>query len=573
MEQQKSKFVKKILPQLKVKKETQLKSSIFKRSLSWIQNLGKALLFPIAMLPFAAIMLRVGAAIPTSTDFAKGIHDVLFTFGLAVFGPALPFLFAIGVAFGLAKDHRGEAAIIAFSTMVMATIFVSSSKGLFGGVDLVEQIYGKIDFGATWDDSGTIVSTGFASIFAGKYNDILALNVLLGISIGLVVSSTYNRFKNVELPSILGFFSGRRLIPVLGIVFGFLFMLAYAIVFPWFGYLLYKISDGLATATGDRWANAGIMGIYGILNRLLIPFGLHHIPNTIFWFTLGDHVSAADPTQQVHGDIFIFLNGAAEGNTAGTFQSGFFPIMMFGLPAIAYAIYHNAEGNVQKSRVASVFAGAALVSFFTGITEPIEFAFLYIAPILFFLHALLTGLFGMIVGFFGIQLGFGFSAGFIDYVLSIPKSLEIIAANKTGANAAFAHPAWLWVIGVPTALTYFFGANFLIKKFNLQTPGKGENKIVFMDYETKSESQGSGTNKYTRDATFIIEAMGGKENIKDVSNCATRIRFVLVDSSKVKIEILKKTRSLGSIKLGDGYQVVMGPTVEFYANEVQRLLG
>ena len=536
--------------------------SFGKKLLSSIQNLGKSLLFPIAMLPLAAIMLRIGAAVPANTEFSKGVGQVLMTFGNAVFGPALPFLFAIGIAFGLAKDNRGEAAIVGFTGMALATIFLSSG-GPFGGIDLVDKLYATVDFG-----DGKV---GFHAIFPRSYDNVLALNVLLGITIGLVVSSTYNRFREVELPSVLAFFSGRRLIPVLAAMFIFLAVILYAVIFPWFGYVLFKLSDAMATATGDRWANSGIMAGYGFINRLLIPFGLHHIPNTIFWFTLGEHVSAADPTKVVNGDIFIFLNGAAEGNTSGTFQSGFFPVMMFGLPAIAYAIYHNAQGNVQKSRVAAIFAGAALVSFFTGITEPIEFAFLYVSPLLFFLHAVLTGVVGMVVGFFGIQLGFGFSAGFIDYVLSIPKSLDIIDANKSGADAIFAHPAWLWVIGIPTALSYFFLGNFMIKKLNLSTPGRGNNLVEF-DTSVRRPSA-KGENKYTHDAKWIIRAVGGVQNIKEVSNCATRIRFVLVDSNKVNFQYLSKTKALGKIKLGDGYQVVMGPTVEFYANEVKRLTG
>jgi phosphotransferase system glucose/maltose/N-acetylglucosamine-specific IIC component len=180
------------------------------------------------------------------------------------------------------------------------------------------------------------------------------------------------------------------------------------------------------------------MGVYGFLNRILIPFGLHHIPNTLFWFQLGNFTTATGAI--VHGDINGFLQGIPLGNHAGTFQSGFFPMMMFGLPALVGAIYYTADKD-QRIKVLGLLGGAAVVTFFTGITEPIEFAFLFAAPLLFGVHAILTGVFAFITGLFGIQLGFGFSAGLIDYILSIPKSTEIIHANKTGIDAIMANPA------------------------------------------------------------------------------------------------------------------------------------
>ncbi len=547
------------------------------RVMPYLQRIGKALLFPIAMLPFAAIMLRLSSEVNGdlangATQFSHFVNMILGGIGNAVFGN-LPMLFAIGVAFGLSKDSRGEAAMVGFVVMVLLTLIMQSGKG-----DFVQTIYGKVDFGKTLNGK----TTGFHTLFATKqkdsYDAILSGNVLNGIFVGIVVATVYNKFAGIEMPSILGFFSGRRLIPVLGFIFGMVAILLWAIVFPWIGYVIYQLSEALVEGAKNRWANAGIMGVYGFINRLLIPFGLHHIPNTLFWFTMGEHLPADGSVlpnglpKMVHGDIFIFLNGAAKGNPAGTFQSGFFPIMMFGLPALAAAFWFNADGDVQKKRVASLLAGSAIVSFFTGITEPIEFSFLFMAPVLYGMHAVLTGVFGFITGLFGIQLGFGFSAGLIDYALSIPKSLEIIKANKTGIDAAMANPAWLWVIGAAAAATYFSLATLLIRKFNVSAPGRGENKLAASSDDT-AKSTGAGNAKYTADAKKILKGVGGKANITNLEWCATRLRFTLKDGKKVDDKLVKSTQAMGTMKVGaKGYQVIIGPKVEMMGEEIKKVM-
>ncbi len=549
--------------------------------LPYLQRIGKSLLFPIAMLPFAAIMLRVGAEVsPDASEFSRIVNMLMTSIGNAVFNN-LHIIFAVGIAFGLSKDSRGEAAMVGLVVMILL-MSLMASNGTFGKYDLVNLIYGKVDFGqsALVDAKGNVIyAKGFHTLFAttdanGKiikdaYDAILANNVLNGIFVGIVVSVVYNKFNGIELPSVLGFFSGRRLIPVLGFIFGILAITVWAVVFPWVGFVIFKFSDLLMDGAKNRWSNAGIMGIYGLINRLLIPFGLHHIPNTLFWFTMGSHPAAIAGEPAVHGDIFIFLNGAAKGNTAGTFQSGFFPIMMFGLPALAVAFWFNADGDVQKKRVASLLFGSAIVSFFTGITEPIEFSFMFMAPMLYGMHAVLTGLFGFITGLFGIQLGFGFSAGLIDYALSIPKSMEIIKANKTGIDAVMANPAWLFVIGAAAAATYFFGATLLIRKFNVSAPGRGANEIA--DDDAEDISLEKGETKYTKDAKAILEGVGGSKNIEQLEWCATRLRFTLKDSSKIKDAQVKKTIAMGTIKIGaSGYQVIIGPKVEMMGEEIKK---
>ena len=553
------------------------KPSLFKRMGGQLQRIGKALLFPIAIMPFAAIFLRMGggAVFGNSSEFATVVNGIMGAIGNAVFGN-LPLLFAVGVSFGLAKDNRGEAAIAGLITFFLLTQLISAGK-----LDLIGHIYSNVDLGGK--GQGTAFHKIFSSPTTGggfkdSYDAILINNVIAGITVGGVVAFVYNKFTGLEMPSILGFFSGRRLIPVLALMAGTLTGILWALLFPWIGVLLYYFSDALTSARGNRYANAGVMGVYGFINRLLIPFGLHHVPNTLFWFSsLGGSMTNPDGTQ-VAGDIFVFLNGSVKdingvANTSGTFQAGFFPVMMFGLPALAAAIWYKAKGNVQRSRVASLFAGSAIVSFFTGITEPIEFSFMFLAPALFAMHAVLTGIVGFIVGLMGIQLGFGFSAGFIDYLLSVPKSLDLIHANKTGFSAFIANPLWIWVIGAGTAAIYFFGTVFLINKFNLNTPGRGTNEMGGVDQNiTSSNSLAKGDNKYTADSKAILKAVGGVGNVKSLTNCATRLRFVLKDNTKVNKAAIGKTKAMGSMKVSGGYQVIMGPTVEMYTEEINSLM-
>lgn len=507
-------------------------------------RIGKALMFPIATLPIAAILLRIGAQIPTGTPWAAFVQGIIINGGSVVFDN-LPIIFGIGVAFGLSKDNRGEAALAGFIGMSLLTLLMKKS-----GADLVGKIYANS-------------SVDFGSIFGGKYDAVLAGNVLNGIVAGALVAYIYNKFNGTELPTVLGFFSGRRLIPVLSVLGIMVFAIAYAVIFPWIGWTIFKFSSALADATGNRYSNAGIMFGYGFINRLLIPFGLHHIPNTLFWFQLGEHVDSMGNV--VNGDIFIFLNGVPEANNAGTFQSGFFPIMMFGLPALAGTFYVTAENKEQKKRVLAMFGSAALVSFLTGITEPLEFAFLFAAPTLFFTHAFLTGLFGFIVGLFGIQIGFGFSAGLLDYLLSIPKSMDIIRANKSGFDAVMANPAWLWPIGIGAAATYFFTGKIIINKLDLATPGR-KGGVLLDDSSNVEEVKIEG---FSAKAKKIVKGLGGWSNIQNYQNCATRLRYDLVDAGRIDEKLLKEGGAVGVMKVSQTHvQVIIGPKVELLNNEI-----
>lgn len=568
--------------------------------LRWLGEIGKALMFPIAALPIAAILLRIGAEIPNGagySTFATFTQKMIITGGSVVFDN-LAILFAIGIAFGLTKDNRGEAAFAGFVAMMLLVGLLSTS-----GVNLTNAFYGKValpyaqfndagqtldqaqrqydalrastlanygSLGTSWKPFEFHVATGFVGIFGSKFNDIMGMNVLNGILVGILVSVIYNHTRNSELPKVLGFFAGRRLVPVLAIFAVLIGGILWALIFPWIGWLIYLVSDGLSRATGNRWANAGIMGAYGFLNRLLIPFGLHHIPNNLFWFQLGSQVQPGGAV--INGDIFIFLSGAAKDNHAGTFQSGFFPVMMFGLPAMVFAFFMTADDKDQRRRVMALFGSAALVSFLTGITEPIEFAFLFVSPLLFGIHALLTGLFGFIVGLFGIQIGFGFSAGLFDYLISLPKSFEIIRVNYSGVDAVFRNPLWLILIGAVTAVTYYFVTYGMIKKLNLNTPGRGSNRI--MESADEVEEEIHSANSLSRASKLIVKGFGGWDNIVDYTNCSTRLRYTLKDGSKVDENLLKQGGVIGVKRMSDTYvHAIVGTHVESVNNEIKSHVG
>ncbi|WGI36712.1 PTS transporter subunit EIIC [Mesomycoplasma lagogenitalium] len=557
-----------------------LKQSKFKLFLNtMMQQLGKigtTLMFPIAILPVAAILLRIGADVPTNTTFSAFIQKTVTFSGDLVFGH-LYLLFTIGLAFGFTKERRGEAAFAgAIAIIIVAKLVPIMSS----------SIYSTVDLGYSTVNSNGTITLGFEAIFGSKINAILGENVLTGIIVGAIVAWIYNKTSNVELPKILGFFSGKRLIPALAIVFAFVFSVIYAIIFPWIAFAIFQLSKSLSDATspnaeytlGVRFTRASIMGVYGFLNRLLIPFGLHHIPNNIFWFQLGEFPKAGGlPTDVVVGDINIFLSGVAKNNPGGLFQAGFFPMMMFGIPALVAAFVFTAENKEQKIRVIALLGSSALVSFLSGITEPVEFAFLYASPLLYLVHAILTGVFSFITGAFGIQLGFGFSAGLMDYILSISKSLAIINdSGFTGAHKVFANPGWIIVIGAFTAATYFSISVLLIKKLNLNTPGRGKGKISEEEKvnEVKVKETNNQINSLSLKARKIVKGFGGWNNIIEYNNCSTRLRYIVKDGSKVDEKLIKQAGAMGVVKISDNsYQAIIGVEVEALNNEIVSNIG
>ncbi|MBA3611211.1 MAG: PTS transporter subunit EIIC, partial [Rubrobacter sp.] len=381
--------------------------------------------------------------------------------------------------------------------------------------------------------------------------------------IGLVAAGLYRRFSDIRLPDYLGFFGGKRFVPIVT-------ALAALALGAFFGLIWPPVQDGI-NAVGESIVGLGAVGtgIYGFLNRLLIPIGLHHVLNTYVWFQLG---SFEGPDGPVNGEITRYFAGDPN---AGYFLSGFFPIMMFGLPAACLAMIRHA----QFPKVASgILLSAAFASFLTGITEPIEFAFLFVAPLLFLVHAVLTGTALAICTLLGIKIGFGFSAGFIDYLLNFSKD------NTTGAGL-------LLLVGLAYAVIYYFVFSFFIKRFNLATPGRGESSTgLESDWILPESQRGSRESTATdrqpaptatvtaerdRDdvlAEDVLEALGGRSNVESVEGCITRLRLFIEDPGIIDEARLKQLGAAGVIKRGKVAQVVMGTQSDRIAERINRLL-
>lgn len=386
--------------------------------LAGLQRLGRSLMLPIAVLPAAGLLLRLG-----QDDLLGGVEAlkqpaaVLAAAGGALFDH-LPMIFAVGIAIGWARRSDGSTALAALvGYLVMDGVFTALSPVLLPGVLDSKGEQATIDFG-----------------------------VLGGIVAGLVAALLWQRFHRTTLPTFLGFFNGRRLVPILTAVSMMVIASAMSLVYPVFNTGL----TGLGTVVGENAVVGG--GIFGLVNRLLLPVGLHHIVNNVVWFLIGDF----DGTR---GDLNRFFAGDP---TAGTFMTGFFPIMMFALPAAALAIWHEARPERRKV-VGGIMVSVALTSFVTGITEPLEYAFVYVAWPLYLIHAVLTGTSLALVNALDIHSGFAFSAGAIDYVLNFGQSTR---------------PLWLIPIGLAYAVVYYVLFRFVIRRWNLRTPGREDDETT-----------------------------------------------------------------------------------------------
>lgn len=454
------------------------------------QKLGRALMLPIAVMPVAAILLRVGLPDVLNVPFIANAGNAIFNH--------LALLFAIGVAVGLSKDNAGAA-------------------GLAGVVAFL------------------VLTAALKTI-----NKDLDLHVLGGIISGVVAGLSYNQFYNIKLPEFLGFFGGKRFVPIFSGLASLILALIFSVIWP---PVQHEIND-----LGNWMVHSGDIGafVFGLLNRLLLPFGLHHILNMSAWFVFGsyDHLDAAGKMVTATGDLHRFFAGDPK---AGLFMTGFYPVMMFGLPAAAAAMYTTAKTENRK-RVAGLLFGVALTSFLTGITEPIEFMFMFLAPVLYVIHAILTGLSMAICSSLGIHDGFGFSAGLIDYVLNWGLATK---------------PAMLLVVGVVYAVIYYVLFVVVIKAFDLKTPGRETMEQVKKPAATLSSSD---------EAKQYLQALGGKENLAQIDACITRLRLEMVDRSKIDEDALKQLGSKGVVKLGDkNLQVIIGPRAEIIAGELRSL--
>lgn len=508
-----------------------------------LQSFGKALMGAVAVMPLAAILMGIGYWIdPEGWGANSVVAAVLIKAGGAVLDN-LGWLFAIAIAFGLAKDKNGAAALsgfIGFATIKM--LLNENTVAGFKGVDLA-ALEGQAAL--DWAAQGW-----------GAVND---KNVLFGILVGILAAWTYNKFHGTRLPDFLAFFSGRRLVPIMTSLFAIVLALVMFFVWPILYHLLFNF--------GQSIMNLGAVGagLYGFVNRLLIPTGLHHALNSIFWF---DVIGINDIGNFLAGGATIEAAKAAtdaascpgvgvwDGSTCtvigeiGRYQAGFFPIMMFGLPGAALAMYLRADKSRRKV-VGSLMLAGALASFFTGVTEPLEFSFMFVAPLLYLVHAALTGISVAIAAAMKWTAGFGFSAGFVDMFLSAQNPL----ANK-----------WymLLLMGVVMFAVYFAVFYFLIGALNLKTPGRGD--------EVQDEVATSGESAESDQASAIIKGLGGAGNIDSVDYCATRLRVRVKESAKVNESALKATGVPGVIHKDRSVQVVVGPQVQFVYDEVARQL-
>ncbi|HEI7559317.1 TPA: PTS transporter subunit IIABC [Staphylococcus aureus] len=498
-----------------------------KKLFGQLQRIGKALMLPVAILPAAGLLLAIGTAIQGEAlqhylPFIQngGVQNVakLMTAAGSIIFENLPMIFALGVAIGLAGGD-GVAAIAAF----VGYIIMNKTMG---------------DFLQVTPKNVNDPASGYASILGIPT---LQTGVFGGIIIGALAAWCYNKFYNINLPSYLGFFAGKRFVPIMMATTSFILAFPMALIWP-------TIQSGLnAFSTGLLDSNTGVaVFLFGFIKRLLIPFGLHHIFHAPFWFEFGSWKNAAG--EIIHGDQRIFIEQIREGAhlTAGKFMQGEFPVMMFGLPAAALAIYHTAKPE-NKKVVAGLMGSAALTSFLTGITEPLEFSFLFVAPLLFFIHAVLDGLSFLTLYLLDVHLGYTFSGGFIDYVL-----LGVLP-NKT--------QWWLVIpVGLVYAVIYYFVFRFLIVKLKYKTPGRED-----------KQSQ-AVTASATELPYAVLEAMGGKANIKHLDACITRLRVEVNDKSKVDVPGLKDLGASGVLEVGNNMQAIFGPKSDQIKHEMQQIM-
>jgi PTS system N-acetylglucosamine-specific IIC component len=451
-----------------------------------LQKIGKALMLPVAVLPAAALLLRFGA---------PDVLDIPFVMkaGAAIFDN-LALLFAMGIAIGLSHDNGG-------------------ASGLSGAIGYL------------------VLTNGVKTI-----NPDLNMSVLGGILSGLVAGYLYNKFYNIKLPDFLGFFAGRRFVPIV--------TAAAAIVMAGIFGVIWAPIQGVIHSIGEWIIGAGAFGlfIFGIFNRLLIPFGLHHILNSFVWFVFGSYTDATGKV--VTGDLNRFFAGDP---SAGGFMAGFYLIFMFALPGAALAIYTCAKPENRK-KIGGALLSVGFTAFLTGITEPIEFMFMFLAPMLYFLHAIMTGLAMALVSNMGILHGFGFSAGLIDYLLNWGLATK---------------PVLLIPLGLGFAALYYVVFVWAIKQFNIPTPGRFDDEVENSKLDNVDNSVFS---------INLMEKLGGVQNIEAVDSCITRLRLTVKNAALLNENDIKALGAAGVIKSGNSVQIIVGTKAEMIADEMKKLL-
>jgi PTS system N-acetylglucosamine-specific IIC component len=474
-----------------------------KNMIARLQPIGRALMLPIAVLPVAALLLRLGQ--PDLLDM-----PAIAAAGNAIFSN-LGLLFAIGVAVGLARENHGAAGLASVVGYLVAT------KGA--------EVLIAVPPDVAADLTGRARDLAEAAFRA---KELSKLSVPAGLLSGLIAGWLYNRYSDIRLPAYLAFFGGRRFVPIASGCAGIVLALCFGFGWP-------VLERGMDEASRAVLASGSIgLFAYGVLNRVLIVTGLHHILNNIAWFLLGDY-------NGVTGDLKRFFAGDP---TAGAFMSGFFPVMMFGLPAACLAMYHAAP-TARRKAVGGMLFSMALTSFLTGVTEPIEFSFMFLAPLLFAVHAVLTGVAHVLMDVLGVRIGFGFSAGLFDYVLNYSQGTR---------------PLMLIPIGIAYFALYYGLFRFCIVRFDLKTPGRDAEESA---PATAAAAPGPAASGWVR-------ALGGAANLKSIDACTTRLRLVVADQCAVDERALKALGARGVVRpSAETLQVVVGPIADQLASQIR----
>ena len=486
--------------------------------MKYLQKLGKALMLPVACLPICGILMGIGYLMCPATMQGGDISGVIPMIGffLVKAGGALidnmALLFVIGVGVGMADDHDGTAGLAALASWLMITNLLSTG--------VVTTLMPAIA-----DNQDKMIAFGKIA------------NPFIGILAGIIGATCYNKFKSTKLPDWLSFFSGKRCVAIIAGVVSIIVSAILLFVWP--------LIFGLLIAAGNGIAGMGAVGagIYAFLNRLLIPTGLHHALNNVFWFdTIG------------LGDLTNFWGGKTSADVTwdlGMYMSGFFPCMMFGIPGAALAMIKSAKTGKKKVAI-GLLSSAALCAFICGVTEPFEFGFMFLAPGLYLVYALLYGIFTVITTLVGFRAGFSFSAGATDLFFSA----SLPAAKNT----------WMIIpLGIAAFVVFYVVFRFMIVKFDLKTPGREDDDVD----ETKVEL---ANNDYTAIAATILEGLGGKDNVVSIDNCITRLRLEVKDNTAVDEKKIKSAGVAGVVRPGKtSVQVIIGTKVQFVADEFKKL--
>lgn len=502
-------------------------SLFFKKSFGVLQRIGKSITLPVALLPVAGLLMGIGTLFENQ-DFlnmfpilsGNGFQitaDIMSTSGSIIF-TNLPLIFAVGVAIGMTSGD-GVAALAA----IVGFLIMNVTTGIIAGVD-ISQV------------SNNPMYTTVLGI------PTLSTGVFGGIIIGLISAVLYQKFHDIKLPEFLGFFSGKRFVPIVTAISGLILGIIMAIIWPPVQNFLLEFSRSMISTNETLSAF-----IFGVIERALIPFGLHHIWYTPFWYQFGEYINSSG--QLIVGDQSIFFAQLKDGVefTAGTFMTGKYPFMMFGLPAASLAMYNEAEKG-KKKLVAGILFSAALTSFLTGITEPIEFMFLFVAPVLFAIHCIFAGLSFMIMQILNVKIGLTFSGGLIDFILFG------VIPNRTNWG-------WVIIVGLGFAVVYYLGFRFIIRNLNLKTPGREEDENN-INIDVSSEKL----------PYEILNAFGGGKNIKYLDSCITRLRVTVNNFSLVNKDKLKALGAADLMVIGNNIQAIFGPQSDIIKEQMKDIM-